>query len=58
MDLWTELERRIRDRGFRVEERLALLARLREGGSPAEEGEAILERVRRAAEALRREAAG
>ena len=43
MDLWTELERRIRNRGFRVEERLALLAKLRDGESPADAGAAAPE---------------
>ena len=58
MDLWIELERLVRERGFRVEARLQLLARLRDGEDPAEDVDALLDRIREAAQALKTEAAG
>jgi hypothetical protein len=56
---WDEIERRIRARGVRVEERLALLALLRDPrASERLEGrrEALRKAVEDAVEAVRREA--
>jgi hypothetical protein len=57
--LWEEIERRVRERGVRVPERLALLAHLRGGDDGAERlarrREEGLEALRRAAAAVRRE---
>ena len=57
--VWDELERRIRERGHRVEERLALLALLREpdaAGRLEAQRRALLEAFEGALEALRAEA--
>lgn len=59
MDLWADVERRIRERGVRVEARLALVALLR-AENAQEKVEArrsdLLTRFDRARETLRREA--
>lgn len=59
MDIWADVERRIRERGVRVEERLALLALLREPDATERleaQGAALLARVHAARDALRTEA--
>jgi len=60
MELWEDLERRIRERGVRVDERLALLELLRRGAANAlDERRARLQQdVDRAARRLLEEAAG
>ncbi len=58
MDLKDDLEARIRARGFRVEERLALLAALVGGRDeaidPLQRGQALLDAVRAAARNVRK----
>lgn len=60
MNAWDELERRVRARGVRVEQRLALIALLRDEARTSERlaarREALLSAVTRAAAAVRREA--
>lgn len=59
MDIWADLERRIRERGVRVDERLALLALLRAPDAAkrlAALGAARLAEVEAARDALRTEA--
>ena len=58
MDLWEDLERRIRSRGVRVDERLALLRALQAGEDLAARREALRRAVTEAAERLLAEAAG
>jgi hypothetical protein len=60
MNAWDELERRVRERGVRVEQRLALVALLRDEGRTAERlaarRQALLAAVAKAAADVRREA--
>ncbi len=65
MNAWDELERRVRERGVRVEQRLALIALLRDdrlsaeartSGQLAVRRQALLSAVTRAAADVRREA--
>ena len=58
MDLWKDLECRIRDRGVRVDERLALLVVLRAGQGLAARRHELRQAVERAARRLLDEAAG
>jgi hypothetical protein len=58
MDLWEDLEQRIRERGVRVDERLALLGTLQAGEDLASRREALRRAVRAAADRLLAEAAG
>ena len=58
MDLWEDLEQRVRERGVRVDERLALLQMLRAGEDLAPRREALRRAVREAARRLLDEAAG
>ena len=58
MDLWNDLEQRIRDRGVRVDERLALLHALRAGEDLGPRREGLHRAVRDAARRLLEEAAG
>lgn len=59
MDIWADVERRIRERGVRVEERLALLSRLREPDAAEQleaRGDALLQQVKVTLKHLRTEA--
>lgn len=60
MNAWDELERRVRERGVRVEQRLALIALLRDEAHTSERfaarRQALLLAVTRAAADVRREA--
>lgn len=56
MDLWEDLERRIRDRGVRVSERLEILSVLRAGEGLASRREALRRAVDEAARRLLDEA--
>ena len=60
MNAWDELERRVRERGVRVEQRLALIALLRDEARTSEalaaRRQALLAAVTRTAAAVRREA--
>jgi hypothetical protein len=59
MDLWADLERRIRERAVRVEERLALVARLRAADAEARllaRRAELVAKVERARDALQLEA--
>ena len=58
MDLWEDLEQRIRERGVRVDERLALLRTLQAGEDLAARREALRRAVGAAADRLLAEAAG
>jgi len=58
MELWEDLERRIRDRGVRVDERLALLRVLQADGDLTAHREALRQAVAEAARRLLAEAAG
>ena len=60
MDLWVDLERRIRQRNVRVDERLALLALLRDGeeGALAARRSELMRAVDQAARRLLDEAGG
>jgi len=57
MDLWEDLERRIRERGVRIDERLALLALLRSGEEDAltARRSVLLDATRKAARRVRDE---
>ena len=56
MDLWKDLERRIRDRGVRVPERLELLRVLRAGEGLASRRQALRQAVDEAARRILDEA--
>lgn len=60
MNAWDELERRVRERGVRVEQRLALIALLRDEVRTSEglatRRQALLSAVTRAVADVRREA--
>ena len=58
MDLWNDLEQRVRERGVRVDERLEVLRMLRAGEDLASRREALRRAVREAARRLLDEAAG
>lgn len=60
MNAWDELERRVRERGVRVEQRLALIALLRDEARTSEQlaarRQALVAAVARAVADVRREA--
>lgn len=58
MDLWEDLERRIRERGVRVDERLELLRALRAGEDLTARRESLRRAVEEAKGRLLREAGG
>lgn len=58
MDLWEDLERRIRERGVRVDERLELLRVLRAGDALDTRRGDLRRAVEQAAKRLLEEAAG
>lgn len=58
MDLWEDLERRIRERGVRVDERLELLRVLRAGDALDTQRGDLRRAVEQAAKRLLEEAAG